>query len=188
MNKDGNVKNWVRSQVVDLQFKEMKEALQEIQRGEGQSPLDKRSKKNGFVRVLPKSFILTGWTPLYDILPLKELFHHKTKKIPLAAHQGPSDILALGTRLPGHRWRRLLTLVLVGLLPASTTTGNAFPCLPRMKCHKGLHSHTLGGSQRRKSNSGDGGLQRSTPNLVRASLDLGAMAGLGFWRNGSSFW
>ena len=81
MDKDRDVKNRVRGQVMHLNPPMMKKALEEIRNGKTEAPKNMRKEKNRFVSLLIRKRLPPGSTPIDHTPGLEKMFPHKIKKI-----------------------------------------------------------------------------------------------------------
>jgi hypothetical protein len=109
MDKDGNVANWIRVEVMELKPVEIQKASKERARGEGQTPFSKMVKWDNFVYIFHRKRFAKRGVPVDKTFLLKQTLGNKIHEFVVGAL----------TVCPLSRWRlRLLPLpiLLVGSL------------------------------------------------------------------------
>ena len=80
IDKDRNMKNRIRGQVMYLNPPVVKKAPEEIRNGKTKAPKNIRKENNRFISLVRKRFLL-GSTPIDHAPGLKKIFSHKIQKM-----------------------------------------------------------------------------------------------------------
>ena len=81
MDKDRDVKDGIRDQVMHLNTLVTKEAMEEIRNMKTKTPKNMRKENNRFVSTLMRKRFILGTTPMDHFLGLKKMFLHKIQKM-----------------------------------------------------------------------------------------------------------
>ena len=81
MDKDRDVKDGIRDQVMHLNTLVTKEDMEEIRNRKTETPKNMRKENNRFVSTLMRKRFILGTTPMDHFLGLKKMFPHKIQKM-----------------------------------------------------------------------------------------------------------
>jgi hypothetical protein len=81
LDKDRDMKDGIRGQVMHLNPPVMKEATEEIRNRKTETPKNMRKENNRFISTLMRKRFLLGTTPMDHFLGLKKMFPHKIQKM-----------------------------------------------------------------------------------------------------------
>jgi hypothetical protein len=104
MDKDRDMKNGIRGQVMHLKPQMVKEAPEEIRNGKTEAPKNVRKKNNRFVCSLMRKRLPIETPPMDHIPGLKKMLLHKIQKMgvgtltrlpPLDLHLAPGSVAHL---------------------------------------------------------------------------------------------
>ena len=129
MNKYGNMIYGIGVKMMKFKPINVKQPVEEIRGGEGESPLVKVGKHDNLVNIFLRKTLMISGTPFDERAILKKIFGNKTIKI-----VGRTLTVRL---VAGDLTGFLLILLLLPLLHLFLV---AHP-----ECHEALHSHALGG-------------------------------------------